>query len=219
MKKAVFFDFNGTLYMDHDLNYMAWKQTIEEIAGNSIDFDKFFIKAQQYMSYQIINKAYELIGVETTKENTNNYVHKKEENYQNLCLKLRRNKMVLGAEELLNYLKEQNIPVILCTSSIDYNVDFYFKNLDLDRWFDRKKVVNDTGEYTVKTDMYLECARRLGVDIKDGVIFEDSPKSIKEAIDTGCPNIIIIKRDDSPSYPQIKQVINDYTELDYSIFE
>ena len=67
--------------------------------------------------------------------------------------------------------------------------------------------------------MYLECAKRLDIDIQDALIFEDSPKSIREAIATGCENIIIIKRNDSPSYPEIKQVIDDYTKLDYKIFE
>lgn len=219
MKKAVCFDFNGTLYLDHDINYMAWKQIIEEIAKNKIDFDKYFATGKQYMNYQIATQVYQLINEKVDEEKVQYYADKKEIVYRKLCTDLNRNKMIDGAQDVLNYLKDKNIPVILCTSSIKSNVDFYYSNLKLNRWFNPKQTVYDTGEYTGKVDMYLECARRLNVDIKDCVIFEDSPKSIKEAIETGCENIVIIKRSDSPSHPSIKQVISDYTKLDYSIFD
>lgn len=219
MKKGVCFDFNGTLYLDHDINHMAWKQIIEEIAGNKIDFEEYYVTGKQYMNYQIVTQVYQLINEPVIEEKVQYYADKKEVIYRKLCTDLHRNKMINGAEDVLNYLKQHNIPVILCTSSIKSNVDFYYSNLNLERWFDPSQTVYDTGEYSGKVDMYLECARRLNVDIKDCVIFEDSPKSIKEAVETGCPNIVIQKRSDSPSYPSVKQVIEDYTKLDYSIFE
>lgn len=219
MKKAVCFDFNGTLYLDHDINHMAWKQIIEEIAGNKIDFEEYYATGKQYMNYQIVTQVYQLINEPVIEEKVQYYADKKEVIYRKLCTDLQRNKMLNGAEDVLNYLKNNNIPVILCTSSIKSNVDFYYSNLKLDRWFDSNQTVYDTGEYSGKVDMYLECAKRLNVDIKDCVIFEDSPKSIKEAVETGCPNIVIIKRNDSPNYPSIKQVIEDYSKLDYSIFK
>lgn len=219
MKKGVCFDFNGTLYLDHDINHMAWKQIIEEIAGNKIDFEEYYVTGKQYMNYQIVTQVYQLINEPVIEEKVQYYADKKEVIYRKLCTDLHRNKMINGAEDVLNYLKQHNIPVILCTSSIKSNVDFYYSNLNLERWFDPSQTVYDTGEYSGKVDMYLECARRLNVDIKDCVIFEDSPKSIKEAVETGCLNIVIQKRSDSPSYPSVKQVIEDYTKLDYSIFE
>lgn len=219
MKKAVCFDFNGTLYLDHDINHMAWKQIIEEIAKDKIDFEKYYATGKQYMNYQIVTQVYQLIGEPVIEEKVQYYADKKEIIYRKLCTDLHRDKMINGAEDVLNYLKEKDIPVILCTSSIKSNVDFYYSNLKLDRWFNPNQTVYDTGEYSGKVDMYLECARRLNVDIKDCVIFEDSPKSIKEAVETGCQNIAILKRSDSPSYPSIKQVIEDYSKLDYSIFD
>lgn len=219
MIKGVCFDFNGTLFIDHDINHDAWKIIIDEISSNTIDFEDFYLDAKQYMNYQIVTKAYELLSVVPGQDVVDHYAFHKEEIYQGLCMKRKRNRLLKGGEKLLDYLKQRGIPVILCTSSIKYNVDFYFKNLNLKRWFDPKLTVYDSGEYTNKTDMYLECANRLNIDIEETLIFEDSPKSIKEAALTGCKNIVIIKRDDSPSHPLIKQVIEDYTKLDYSIFE
>ena len=50
-------------------------------------------------------------------------------------------------------------------------------------------------------------------------MIEDSPNSINQAIKAGCKNIIAIKKEDTPDYPEIKQVIKDFTEIDYSLFK
>ena len=198
---------------------MAWKQIINEIAGDKVNSEEYYKTGKQFMNYQIITQIYKMIHEPVDNNKVQYYAKQKEVIYQKLCIDLYRNKMIDGAEKVLNYLKENNIPVVLCTSSIKSNVDFYYKNLNLERWFNKNQTVYDTGEYSGKVDMYLECAKRVNADIKKCVIFEDSPKSIKEAIQTGCPNIVIIKRDNSPTHPNIKQVIKDYNELDYSIFE
>ena len=44
--KAVIFDFNGTLFFDSDINEWAWRQTINELSDNKIDFDKEYIKVE-----------------------------------------------------------------------------------------------------------------------------------------------------------------------------
>ena len=37
--KAVLFDYNGTLFFDADINRIAWRQTIDEMSGGTLDFD------------------------------------------------------------------------------------------------------------------------------------------------------------------------------------
>ena len=39
--------------------------------------------------------------------------------------------------------------------------------------------------------MYLECAKRLNVDIANAVVFEDSATPIKQVIEVGCKKIVI----------------------------
>ena len=145
--------------------------------------------------------------------------HYKEDRYRQYGIDHNRTVLPPGAKDLLDYLKKNNIPVILCTSSITENVDFYYKYFNLDNWFNREQTVYDTGEYNSKAQMYQECARRLKVKLSEGIVFEDSSKSIKEAIEGGATKVIAIKKDDTPILPEIKQVIKDFTELDYSIFD
>lgn len=127
--------------------------------------------------------------------------------------------MAPGAEEFLNYLKENNIPINLCTASLKVNVDFYYDLLHLEKWFDKDLIAYDDGSFENKVEMYKAAAERIGVDIKDCFVIEDSLSSIDQAIIAGCKNIIAIKKTDTPDYPEIKQVINDFTKIDYSLFK
>ena len=219
MIKAAFFDFNGTLFFDHDINHIAWQQTISEISDNKIDFENFYKQYKSVMNYIVIEDAFKLINKPYTKQKINYWVEEKEIKYRDYGIKHNRCHMPNGAIELLNYLKENNIPRILCTSSVTSNVNYYYEQFNLSNWFDREQTVYDTGEYSNKTAMYKECAKRLNVKPEEAIVFEDSPKSIKEAIDAGCKTVIALKRDDTPDYKEIKQTISDYTQFDYSILK
>ena len=219
MIKAAFFDFNGTLYFDQDINKITWHETIDKLSNNSINFEPFFNKYKSVMDFIVIEDAFKLINKEYTKKDIDYWVDYKENKYRQYGIDHKRTILPPGARELLDYLKSKDIPMILCTSSIIDNVDYYYKYFDLDNWFNKNQTVYDTGEYTSKADMYKECAKRLNVNIEDGIVFEDSPTSIKQAIEGGAKKIIAIKRDDTPTLPEIKQVIQDYTEIDYCLFD
>lgn len=219
MIKAAFFDFNGTLYFDQDINKITWHQTIDALSNYSIDFEPFYNKYKSVMDFIVIEDAFKSINKPYTKQDIDYWVDYKEERYRQYGIDNNRTILPPGAKELLDYLKSKNIPMILCTSSITDNVNYYYKYFNLDNWFNKSQTVYDTGEYTSKAQMYQECARRLNVDIKDGIVFEDSPTSIKQAIEGGATRVIAIKRDDTPTLPEIKQVISDYTEIDYSLFD
>lgn len=219
MVKGVFFDFNGTLYFDQDINRITWKDTIDRLSNKSIDFDSFFKNYRSVMDYIVIEDAFKLINKTYSKTEVDKWVNYKEERYRKYGLEHNRTILPPGAKKALDFLKIKKIPVILCTSSIIENVEYYYKYFNLSNWFNFNETVYDTGKYNSKTEMYKECARRLNIKLEDGVIFEDSPKSINEAIKAGAKKVVAIKRDDTPFLPEIKQVITDYTELDYSIFE
>ena len=68
MVKGVFFDFNGTLYFDQDINRITWKETIDAISSNSIDFDSFFANYKAVMDYIVIEDAHKLINKPYTKQ-------------------------------------------------------------------------------------------------------------------------------------------------------
>ena len=220
MIKAVLFDYNGTLFADDDINDMAWKAVINELSQGKIDAESFYGEFIGTRNYPFVEKMFEILGLPHDEEKIMYWAKRKEtEYYHKICRSLNRNKLIPGAEELLEELKERKIPFTMCTASLDVNVDFYFEQLKLGQWFDKEKVVYDDGIMTNKRDMYLEGAKRLNVDIKDCLIFDDSPTSIRNGAKAGCKNIVVIKKENNPDIPEIRQRINDFYEFDRSILD
>lgn len=218
MIKTVIFDFNGTLFIDHDINRIAWIKTLKEITKDKINVEEFYNPRASMHNYLIVKDAYNAINDPQNDEVLNWWAKHKEEYYQEYCIVNNRNQMTKGAPELLDYLKEKGIKIGLCTSSLIENVNFYYKNVNLYRWFNMEYTVYDNGSYTNKTQMYKDCAKKLGSDISEALVFEDSPSAIKDVIEAGCKNVVAIKRNDTPYiYKEVKQIINDFTEFDRTI--
>jgi HAD superfamily hydrolase (TIGR01509 family) len=218
--KAVLFDYNGTLFQDDDINTAAWKATINELSQGKIDADRFYGAFIGVRNYPLVEAMFKELDLPLEEEKIMYWALRKEtEYYQKICKELNRSSMMPGAEELLNDLKEKNIPINMCTASLDVNVDFYFELLDLGRWFKRDKVIYDDGICINKKDMYLKGAKSLDTDIKDCLIFDDSPASIRKAAEAGCENIVVIRKENNPDIPQIRQRIRDFTEFDRHILE
>ena len=220
MIKAILFDFNGTLYLDRDINKITWEETVNKLSKGRIDFEEFYPKYKSVHDYLVIKEIIRRYP-DLKDEDIDYWVDYKESAYRQYCVDHKRNKMTSGAEEFLSYVKEKGIKIGLCTSSIIDNVNFYYTNVKLDRWFKMENTIYDDGTYTSKTEMYLDCASRLNEKIEDCLIIEDSPRAIQEAIKTGCQKIIAIKNQDSEKLdnPEVKQFINDFTEFDYSILD
>ena len=216
--KAVLFDYNGTLYADDDINMSGWIATIKELSQGKLDAESFYHEYMGVPNYYFVKAMFEELGLPLEEEKLQYWARRKEtEYYQRFCREQKRDHLVAGAEELLDYLKEKEIPINLCTASLDTNVDFYFEYLKLDRWFDRDKVVYDDGICHNKKEMYLEGAKRLNTGIKDILIFDDSRTSILQAAEAGCENIVAIRKETTPDIPQIRQRIKDFTEFDYNL--
>ena len=218
--KAVLFDYNGTLYSDDDINNEAWIATVNEISGGKINAEEFYIDYIGVRNYPFVEAVFKELGLPLDPEKIMYWAKAKETKYyQNICREKGRDSLKPGAAELLDHLKEKKIPINLCTASLIENVDFYFDYLKLDRWFDKEKVVYDSGEFADKKEMYLEGAARLQTDIRDCLIFDDSPASIRHAVAAGCENLVVIRKPDNPDLSQIKQKINDFTEFDYGLLD
>jgi len=219
MIKGVIFDFNGTLFIDHEMNKYAWVKLLKEIGEGKIDPEAFYYEFSGINNYQTIKACFDRIGKSYTDELINKLAYQKEVYYQEYILKNNLIKKVEGEDEFFNYLKDHNIKMNLATSSIKYNCDFYFKYFNLTNWFDQSLISYDDGSYLNKKQMYLDAAKRIGLDIKECVIVEDSTFAIKNAIAVGCEKIIFLNSKNlNYKRKEIIQEIKNFTEVDLSIF-
>ena len=145
------------------------------------------------------------------------YSEKKEELYRLACVNNPEiTHLVNGTEAFLRLLQEKGIPFALASASIKANIDFFFDTFGLDRWFCKEDVVYDDGTYQNKGAMHLEAARRLGVDLADCMVIEDSLSSIKQAKQNGAGCIVAVANAESASALQglAHHVMSDFTEFD-----
>lgn len=112
--KTVIFDFNGTLYFDEDLNIEAWKVIYEEIIGHSNDFIEQIEQILATKDDTNINRFFNRVGKQVDQAILDKYAHKKEELYQTLAKQKNRNELAPGAEELLDYLKNNTANLQSC---------------------------------------------------------------------------------------------------------
>ena len=134
-------------------------------------------------------------------------------------------KLAPGAIELLDYLKEKNIPRTIATMSEWDNVEFYIKEFHLDKWFDLEKIVYSDGTIPGKPapDIFLIAAKKLELNPKDCVVVEDAIAGINSAKSAGIGKIIAIASLEPIEFYQqmsgISQVIRNFYEFNRSLFD
>lgn len=191
-KKAVIFDFNGTMFFDTMFQLNAWNRVLE-------DYDMDPIPEQEYRDVLCGRGSEETVryvwGENLTKEQSDEYRNKKKEYYQQLCLADPEHfQLVPGLETYLDALRDSGVLFTIATSSSPYSVDFYFEHMNLGRWFRRDKIVcNDRIERGKPApDLFLVAAEELGVDPADCLVFEDSNAGVRSANTAGIGSVIVI---------------------------
>ena len=211
--KAVLLDFNGTLFFDSGFHEEAWVKIFRELhkdTGEEPDITNICGPRNDII---IQNMAPWLSEDERMEVSV-----RKEALYRQICNENpEKVHLVKGVQEFLDKLKERNVPFILASASIKDNIDFYFETFGLGRWFDQTMCVYDDGTYADKGEMHKEAAKRLGVDIRDCVVVEDSVSGIIHAKENGAGKVIAIGNDktkDKILNLGVDSFVYDFTEID-----
>ena len=219
--KGIIFDFNGTLYWDSQLHYDAWRDFSKQLRGVPFSDEEMRNKMFGHTNEDIIEYA---IGKKPSKEMVEKYAKEKEGLYRKRCLIDKKNfKLADGVPELLDKLKENNIPMAIATMSEWDNVEFYIKEFNLTKWFDLKNIIYSDGTIPGKPspDIFLIAAKSLNILPQDCLVFEDAVAGIESAKRAGIGKIIAVASLESPEYYEkisgIDKIIKSFSE--YNIFE
>ena len=210
---AILLDFNGTLFFDSGFHAKAWVEIFLRLNGHDCDVPdpKIYCGPRN-------DQILQSMGPWLSQEERDEWSRKKEQLYREMCAN---NPDIVslspGAEEVLDYIKETGIPFALVSASIKDNVEFYFKQFNLSRWFNENTVVYDDGSFSNKSEMYKEAARRLNVDLKDCLCVEDSLTAIRHAKESGIGCIVGIGTETDKNAmieAGIDHYVRDFTEFD-----
>lgn len=197
--KGILFDFNGTLFFDSDLHLEAFRRVFVQY-GQPIPTDEFMI--QRFFGRTNENIFRSNIDPNATPSDIIKFNDRKEDAYRDLCLESPHIfHLVDGACELLDYLKDKNIPFCLATGSDIDNVNFYIKHLGIDRWFSEDNMVYTNGTFKGKPDpdIYEIAAKKIGLDPSECMVFEDGTSGIRSANAAGAGAVTLVYESKYPS--------------------
>jgi HAD superfamily hydrolase (TIGR01509 family) len=220
--KGIIFDFNGVLWWDSHLQSQAWRQFSTTLRNRPLSNKEFEVHVHGRTNRHTMEY---LTGRALTTDEVANLIQKKESIYQSLCLEEGANfQLSPGAEDLLEWLKKQNMPRTIATASEINNVTFFVEHLKLERWFDPVKIVYDDGSIAGKPapDMYLRAAEYLGLAPPDCCVVEDSVSGIQSAHAAGIGMIFAIGpyegHDRLARIPGVDYVIHELGQLTDEFF-
>ena len=220
--KGIIFDFNGTLFWDSQFHLDAWREYSKELRGTPFTDEEMLKYMFGRTNEDIIEYA---MGKKPDKALVEKYAQEKEAEYRAMCLK-KADEMKLAphAEEFLDFLKLNNIPMTIATMSEWCNVEFYIKEFELAKWFDIEKIVYSDGKIPGKPapDIYQIAAKNLGLNPEDCLVIEDALSGIQAAKNAGAGMIIAIaSREPVDFYKDVEgvsKIITDFNQIDKSIF-
>lgn len=224
MKKAVIFDFNGTMFFDEDKHVLSWKRFAKEKFGVDLKDEDFVHHVHGHSNDSILRF---LTGRTFPPEEVLELAKEKELSYQRLCEEDRENlHLVPGLPSFLDRLKEEHIPVAICTASMKPNVDWYKKTFHLEKWFGDDRIIYDDGTLTRgKPDpmIYRRAMEALKVAPEDCLVFEDALSGILSARNAKAGKVVEIddvrRRDKPPAEGLVDLVLNDFRSIPRSLWE
>ena len=187
MIKAVLFDMDGVIF---DTEYF-WKKAFYE--ANK----KYDLTLGEDFRKTLCGKKEKAIREEMQKMfpdvNINSYRNYTREIYKHL-INVKKVPIKRGFLKLIQYLKNNNYPTALVTSSSKDRVDFLFKksNLDVSKLFDYILTGDQVKIGKPDPFVYTEASKRLGFLPQDCMVIEDSPNGIQSSHSAGCMTIMVV---------------------------
>jgi beta-phosphoglucomutase len=110
-----------------------------------------------------------------------------------------------GLHTLMAQLAHERIPIALATSAPQPNVAHTLSELGLDGAFPIIVRGDEVGRGKPAPDVFIEAARRLGIQAADCLVFEDAPMGIEAAHAAGMPVVALTTSFHAAHFAQLEQ--------------
>jgi len=129
-------------------------------------------------------------------------------------LLMEKDKANLHLLHILRETKNNKIPCAVATSSLHWRAEKILELLDIKSFFQVLVTADDVKNHKPAPDVFLEAARRLGVDPQECVVIEDAGNGIEAAKNANMKTIgIITKYYSADELDHADLVIKNFSEL------
>ncbi|MBU2995518.1 beta-phosphoglucomutase [Cellulophaga baltica] len=206
------FDLDGVIVDTAKYHYLAWKKL-------AIELDFQFTKEHNELFKGVSRKRcleilLDLANVETTDEQFDRWMVEKNIDYLAYIEKMDKSEILPDVPEVLEFLKQKNIPIALGSAS--KNARAILEKVDLIHYFNT--IVDGTNVTKAKPDpeVFLIAAKQLGVLPNKCIVFEDAVAGIQAA---NAGEMISIGIGDATILSEANYNFKDFTEMDKNFLE
>ena len=210
MKKAVIFDFDGTIA---NSRYVWQKVDVDFFAKRGMEIPRDYVEAISVISFYN--------GAVYTKEkyNIKESVEEIMNEWNSQALREYKENVVLKpfVKEYLRELKDRGYKIGLATAALH---DYYIPVLEREGVLDCFDVFTDTRDDARDKnfpDIYLLCAEKLGSNSANSIVFEDVLKGVKSSVSAGFNTTAVYDNQPENQWEIIKNTANrhimDFSEL------
>lgn len=205
--EGIIFDMDGVIVDNHRFHFRAWMEFASKY--------KFELNDEIYrndFNGKTNADLFRMIFGKITEEEILAYSLEKEVNYQKLYAS--EIKPHTGLVEFLKDLKSKNYRIALGTSAPTTNVDFTMNALRIRNYFDVIIDGSQVSKGKPDPEVYLKCAKSLGLHPNHCVVFEDSLAGLLSGKNAGCSIIgVATSHTREELLPTVQNIINDFTEI------
>ena len=207
MKTKVFiFDLDGVIVDTAKYHYLAWKKLANNL---NIDFthehNELLKGVSRVRSLEIILG---LGNVEASDEQKNEWLVQKNKEYLEYIDKMDDSEILPGVMKVLNFLKENNQPIILGSAS--KNARPILEKVNILNYFDDIVDGNDVSNAKPDPEVFIVGAKKANQTNENSIVFEDSVAGIEAANVAGMTSIGI---GESSVLNEAKYNFNNFTEI------
>lgn len=177
--KAIIFDLDGVLTNTSEYHYRAWKRLADEL---SIPFDR---QRNELLRGVPRRRSLELIldGRPATGEQMQEWMARKNSYYVEFIQQMTPVDILPGALELLEELRQSGIKVGIGSAS--KNTRTVLDRIHLWNCVDAVSDGYSVQRQKPAPDLFLHCARQLGVDPSETIVVEDAASGVEAALAGG----------------------------------
>ncbi len=191
--KALLFDLDGTLIDSMPHHQSAWDAWYAR-RGLAMDSSEFFAATAGRSNAEILADLFPALSVDEHVA----MADEKEALYREIAVQSLA--LIGGAKAFVDAARAHGLRMAVCTASTVPNMALAFKLHGIDGWVEHvvspADVTSGPGPAVPlrgkpHPDIFLEAARRLGIDPQDCVVFEDAPLGVEAARRAGMPAVAL----------------------------
>jgi beta-phosphoglucomutase len=212
-KRGFIFDLDGVIVDTAKYHYLAWKKL-----ANELGFE--FTKEQNELFKGVSRKRcleillHDIGNVNYTQDDFNRWMIEKNEDYLAFISNMNASEILPDVPKVLNYLKENNMPIALGSAS--KNAKPILEKVGLLPYFDAIVDGNNVTKAKPDPEVFLLAAKQLEVNAKDCKVFEDAVAGIQAA---NSAKMISIGIGDKNVLSEAQFNFNDFTEINIKFIE